>query len=309
MAKHQRADLRAFKALVALVDERSVSRAAQRLGITQPRMSDMLARLRDMFQDPLLVRSTHGMVATDRALEISATVQAGLAHFDAAFGLEPFVPKTADRLFTVAMSEYLSLLLVPPLMRQLGQEAPDLQIAVKVTDPGRIREWLADRECDMAFGFFTNLGDSLRASILFEDEPICVVSAGNAGVGASLSLEQYCRHRHAAMGGAPFPVSTMEQMVDAALAHVAQSRRVAVRVPSLPALAEIVAQTDLLATLPRQLAGQLAARASVRLLPLPIRIPPVTISMVWHERSKADAGHQWLRQQFRGVAKRAWMPG
>lgn len=298
-------DLRLLESLVALVAERSVSRAAERMGISQPRMSNVLARLRLIFADPLLVRTRGEMAPTERALHVAASVRAGLSQIDAALQVQrPFDPAAPEDVhFVLAMSDYISTLVIPSLMGRLSTIAPHVRLSIKMTDPARVRDWLAAGECDMAFGLFMHLGESLRASVLADDSAICVVRAGHPVVEAGLTVEAFAAASHAVMGGYPAPGSTLEQMVDSACAELSFNRHVAIRAPSLVLLADIVAETDLIATVPRSLADEFQQRRGLQLLPVPLALPAMNITMVWHERDHRQPAHVWLRRQIRSTIK------
>lgn len=298
-------DLRLLESLVALVSERSVSRAAERMGISQPRMSNVLARLRLIFADPLLVRVKREMAPTERAMQIAASLRAGLLQINAAMKVQrPFDPSGSEDIhFVLAMSDYTSTLIIPGLVRRLSKTAPQVRLSIKMTDPPRVRDWLDAGECDMAFGLFMNLGESLRAAVLAEDSGICIVRAGHPVLKAGLSLKSFAAAAHAEMGGHPTPTSTFEQMVDSACAELAVARRVAIRAPSLVLLAEIVAKTDLIATVPRSVADQFQERHQIQLLPVPLSLPAMNVTMVWHERDHRQPAHVWLRRQIQLTMK------
>ena len=294
-------DLRLLESLVALVEERSVSRAAERMGITQPRMSNVLARLRAIFADPLLVRARREMAPTERALQITASIRAGLSHIDAALEAQrPFDPSDAEDIhFVLAMSDYVSTLVIPRLVHRLSKAAPHIRLSIKMTDPARVRDWLDAGECDMAFGLFMYLGESLRASVLTDDSAICLVRAGHPVLEGGLTLEAFAAASHAVMGGHPTPNSTLEQMIDSACAELAVTRHVAIRATSLSLLADIAANTDLITTVPRSVAEQLQQRNGLQLAPVPLALPAFNVTMVWHERDHRQPAHVWLRRQIR----------
>lgn len=298
-------DLKLLQSLVALVTERSVTRAAERMGVSQPRMSNVLARLRHLFADPLLVRTGSGMIPTERATQIAATLREGLAQVDSALASQrPFDPaKGEDIRFVLAMSDYVSTLMMAPLMRLLAETAPNVRIVVKMTDPARVQTWLETRECDLAFGLFMHLGESLRASPLLADTGCCIVRNDHPVLESGLSAAAFAAAAHAVMGGEPAPVSTLEQMVEHACADLGFTRRVAVRAPSLVLIADMVAQTDLVATVPRRLGLKFEEDIGVRHLPLPLTLPPINVTMVWHEQTHRHPAQVWLRQQIRAVVR------
>ena len=290
--------------LVALVSECSVTKAADLAGISQPRMSNALARLRKLFGDPLLVRAGQRMVPTERALEVARQVRDGLGQIDLALeSPKDFDPATSDRSFVAVMSDYVAGLTLPPLMGVLGRSAPAVTVSTKMFDATATRRWLEEGECDIAFGFFMNLGESLKASVLFHDEVIAVARTGNPLVQGVLDMETFLAARHAISASLPSPTSTIEQLCDVVLHGMGQERNVAVRVPSPYSVSQIVASTDLLAILPARLAAQYAQVMPLQQLPLPFRIEPFSITMVWQERCHNDPAHHWLRRQFRAIGK------
>ena len=298
-------DFRLLECLVVLVAEANVTRAADRMSMSQPRMSNVLSRLRELFNDPLLVRSGHRMIPTDRALEIVAGVRTGLGHIEAAISSpDTFNPATTDKEFVFVMSDYVSLAILPALVARLTHSAPGLRIAVKGIDPPMARRWIEEGECDLAFGFFMNLGESLHASVLFHDEAVCVVSKDHPTIRHRITVDQFIQAGHAIVAGAPGPISTLEQLTDSLLAQRGMQRRILVRVLTQLTVARVVAETDLIATLPRSIAHDFARAMPLQLLPMPIRITPFDITMVWHERLHRDPAHAWLRKQCRALKLR-----
>jgi DNA-binding transcriptional LysR family regulator len=297
-------DIRQLECLVALVTERSVTRAAERMSMSQPRMSNVLARLRRICDDPLLVRSGQHLAPTARALELCAAVQASLAALSEALAQPAeFDPARDSRTFVLAMSDYVSQMLLPGLMAELAA-APGVRILVKGVEPTQIDRWLDDDECQLAFGFLTHLNERLRASVLFHDRAVCIARRGHPGVADALTLQAYLQSRHVVTSGTPTPVSTLEQILEATLAEQGLRRTVAAKVAGGQAIAETVAATDLIATLPRRAALRYAAGLPLQLLEPPFRVTPFDVSMVWHERAQRDAAHAWLRRRLRAVARR-----
>jgi len=298
-------DIRLLNALIALVDEASVTKAAERVSMTQPRMSNALARLRELTGDPLLVRSGQRLVATGRAIEIAGGVRASLTSLHSALAQpEQFDPPTSTRGFVLAMSDYVSAMLLPGIMAELQAVAPRITIRIKAIEPQRIDQWLDEEECDIAFGALTHLNERLHASVLTHDEAVCIARKGLPGIEGTITIDQYLDTGHVLTSGTPTPVSTLEQMIDAALAEDGRLRRIAARATSGYALAATVSQTDLLATLPKNSAQALAKCLPLQILPIPFHMTPFDVTMVWHERLHRDPGHLWLRRLMRGVARK-----
>lgn len=298
-------DIRMLEALVALVEEASVSRAAERINITQPRMSNLLARLRSVTGDPLLVRTGQRLVPTARALEIAAGVRDSLATLHGALS-QPvdFNPRTSTRSFVLAMSDYLVTELLPEVMARLEQNAKGVEVRIKSIEPQEVVHWLDLDECHLAFGVLPHLNVRLRASVLFGDAAVCIARTGHPDLPGRITTEQYLQLGHVKTSGIPMPLSTVEQIIDATLAESGTSRRIAATTSTGLALAKTVAQTSLIATLPARAAATFAAMLPLQILDLPFRVTPFDITMAWHERVHRDPGHVWLRTLVRSCVTR-----
>jgi LysR family transcriptional regulator, mexEF-oprN operon transcriptional activator len=298
-------DLRMLESLVALVEEASVSKASERIAITQPRMSNLLARLRSVTGDPLLVRSGQRFVPTDRALEIAAGVRDSLATLHGALSRPvDFDPRTSTRSFVLTMSDYLVTELLPGIMVRLEQFAPRVELRIKSIEPQEVVHWLDLDECHLAFGVLPHLNVRLRASVLFVDAAVCIARAGRPDLPGRITTKQYLQSGHIKTSGMPVPLSTLEQIIDATLAENGHARRIAATTGTGLALATTVAQTDLIATLPARAAATFAAALPLQILDLPFRVTPFDITMAWHERVHRDPGHVWLRTLVRKAVTR-----
>jgi DNA-binding transcriptional LysR family regulator len=292
----KRIDLQLLACLDALVDERSVTRAAQRLDMSQPAMSAALAKLRELLQDALLVRTSKGMVPTPRALEVAQSIRIHLRGLESAIAAtDPFDPTTAKDQIRIATTDFTGTLLLPLVAHHLSQQAPGMSVLVRLPDPSRIGEWLQEGECDLAVGFFPELADDLRVSSLFTDTLSCIARRGSRGSPPVLSLADY-QSAHHVLFGSPFaPISTIESLVNRTLNHIGVVRHTSIEVPSILLPAYIVAQSDLLATLPSRLAHRFTATHPVDVVDLPFEAPSLNFTMVWHERSHPVAAHRWVR--------------
>jgi DNA-binding transcriptional LysR family regulator len=172
---------------------------------------------------------------------------------------------------------------------------------MRLPDPMHIRAWLTGGECELAVGYFPALPDGLRGAILFRDALACVAARDHPEIGATLSLAQFAA-AHNVVFGSPFsPLSTLEMMFDQVLASAGVQRRLGMRVASVLLLSYVVAQTPLLAVLPQVFARHFATFLPLRVLAAPFEVPPVEISMVWHERSHRVSMHRQVREVVRQV--------
>lgn len=262
-------------------------------------MSTALAKLRDLLQDALLVRTSKGMVPTPRAIEVVDSIRIHLRGLESAIAAtEPFEPSTAKEQIRIATTDFTGTLLLPLLAQHLSQKAPGISLVVRLPDPSRIAEWLQEGECDLAVGFFPELADELRVSPLFTDTLSCIARRGSRGTPPALTLSDYLSARHVLFSSPFAPLSTIESLVNKTLDDIGVARQTSIEVPSILLPAYIVAQSDLLATLPTRLVNRFTALLAVDAFDLPFDAPALEFSMVWHERTHPVAAHRWVRSMI-----------
>lgn len=304
MKARRNLDLQLLACLDALISECSVTRAADRMGMSQPGMSSALARLRRLTNDELLVRTARGMVATPRARELAESVQTGMRAFeDVLADRGPFDPAGARGAITVATSDFPGMLIFPRVMEQLCAQAPGLAVEMRLPDPMHIREWLTEGECDIAIGHFPHLPDGLRSTLLFEESLVCVAATHHPTLGERVTSAEFAQASHVIFGSPFTPVSIMESMLDEGFARIGIQRRLGMRVSSVLLSPYVVAQSPMLAILPRVFARQFAAFLPLKLLECEFELPGITIRMVWHERSHRLGMHGWVRGVIREVVE------
>ncbi|WP_432226467.1 LysR family transcriptional regulator [Enterobacter wuhouensis] len=282
-------DLNLLKALDALLDEGSVTRAAQRLSLTQPAVSGMLIRLRDYFGDPLFIRTSHGMVPTLRASQLSVPVKRILT--DIAVLLKPmqFDPMAAEMTYTIVATDYALKAVVVPLMAALKLRAPLIKIAVRPVDNERMYQQLSRGEVDLALITPQTTPEDLHGKALYEEEYVCVARSRHPLAAASeITLEQFCKQEHILVSAE----GSFTAVTDDALAKLNLTRRVGMSVNSFQVIPDILRLTDMIAVVPRRM---LQSNTDLVILPLPLNVPGFTKSMAWHERTHRDPGHQWIR--------------
>jgi DNA-binding transcriptional LysR family regulator len=295
-------DIYLLRCLRALVEEAHVTKAAERMGSTQPAMSSVLRRLRDIFNDPLLVRTEKGMVPTDRARELAESMRTAVDLIDRALAAEqPFNPASAELAFEVAASESVSFMLMPQLISTVRRIAPGVQLRVRIPDLWRARQALEEGEIDLLLSFTRTAPEGLRSSALWSQK-LTVIASGSHPVDGKLTLEDFLRWPHAChklgRGG-----SSIEAAVEAALEKVKRQRSVGVWLPSAIAVPAVVSRTDFLATVPEGIARVFAPLLGLKMLPPPVPLDDVRIGMYWHERMQQNPSHKWLRQLVRSVAE------
>ncbi len=289
----RQADLNLLVYFVVLVEERSVSRAAARLRLTQPAISRALQRLRSMFNDELLVRVAKGYQATPRGQELLQELAVVLPHIDKLISGKAFDASTEEALFRVVAADSLAHL-YGPVFASKHEHTPKVSFAFSSYTEERYA-LLETNSCDLVLDAeFKTLARALRKETLFEEEFVCAVRKGSR-FKRELSLTQYLSAEHVS-------ISTFDQrqsIPDIALAKLGVNRHCAFSVPYFEVALRMVAGSDLIATLPRSLAATLLNRESTRLLQPPKELGKYRYIMAWHKRQEFDVSHVWLRQAFR----------
>jgi len=295
-----RIDANLLVACNVLITEKSVTRAAARLFITQPAMSQTLNRLRDLFGDRLLVRQGSTMTLTPLAQQLAAPLARALVELQAAVERRPsFAPATSTYRFTVATTDYVGAVLLPHLVRDLRREAPGVIVDVRPIDVARYGRALEEGEYDLALSV---LGDEpgCTREVVLTDDYACIVRKDHP-LTKRIDARTFVKYPHVLMsprGGGP-------GVIDQALAKKKLERRVAVRVPFFALGAAMLPNTDLVMTVPRRLAQLHADALSLKTLPVPVTLTDLEISHAWHRRNDDDAANAWLREAVRRAAERA----
>ncbi len=282
-------DLNLLKALDALLDEGSVTRAAQRLSLTQPAVSGMLTRLRDFFDDPLFIRTQHGMVPTLRATELAMPIKQILT--DIAVLLKPanFDPLSAELTYTIVATDYALKAVIVPLMAALKKRAPGIRVAVRPVDNDRLFQQLERGEADLALVTPQTTPVELHSRALYQEEYVCMMRAEHPfAVAGDITLAQFCEQEHILVS----TTGSFWGVTDEALATMGRTRRVGMSVNSFLVLPEMLRLTDMIAVVPQRLACR---QAQLAMMDPPLAIPGFTKSMAWHERTHRDPAQQWIR--------------
>jgi len=301
-----RYDLNLLPIFVALMEERSVTRAALRLGITQPALSNALARLRVTLRDPLFVRERYGIRPTQMAEELAPVIAAALARLDdAILGQQDFDPAQATRLFTIAPNSYVEFVLAPAIVARLRETAPGIKLRLTPFGNDLTETGVMSGDTAMVLGRIVDPPDNLVVQHLMDEGLACVVRADHPEVGAAISREQYERLKHVNV----LPPGRMRAGLFQALDQRGLRREVAVSVTHFLAVPEMVAATDYCATLPKLICRHLERDARLKVLPAPVDLGTFPVQMGWHVRYRQDPAHRWLRgliaELATGLAKSA----
>jgi len=282
-------DLNLLKALDALLDERSVTKAATRLALTQPAVSSMLTRLRDSFNDPLFVRSQRGIIPTPRAQALATPVKRLLEEINQLLQAETFDPATATNTFTIAATDYALQAIIVPFMSLLRQQAPHVRLSVRAIEDERIQTQLETGQIDIALMTPESTPADLHVRRLFDERYVCTFRQAHPAIQLPLTLDQFCAADHAIvsyLGGA------FRGVTDAALEQMGRSRNVTLSISSFLVLTQILRTSDLIAVVPEKLVRN---QAGLCVTEPPLSIPGFTKVAAWHERTHHDPAHQWLR--------------
>lgn len=295
----ERIDGELLAALDALLTERNVTRAAERLGMSQPALSARLARLRDIFDDRLFVTSPsgRGVIPTPRALSIAPQVTGVLEKMAALLQPATFDHATSTRTFKIACHENPAVMLMPDLVSQLQSSAPGVRLALAFPDKARMPELLESGEVDMFIGVRGYADEPWLGRTLFEDRFVTAQRRGHPRGAAPLDLDSFCAAAHLLVSSQG---NAFSGVVDSALAAGGYKRPVAVSIESYALAPTIIATSDLLCTLPSRFLKRFAD--TLEIFEPPITLPAVEISAYWHLRTQDDPGHQWLRTQLFAAA-------
>jgi len=287
-----RYDLNLLPIFIALMEERSVTRAAERLGMTQPALSNALSRLRTMLQDQLFVRERYGIQPTPIALELAPVIAEAMARLDdAVLGQQAFDPAKAERLLTIAPNGYVEYVVVPALAARLRQVAPGIKLRLIPYSNDLAETGVISGTTALVLGRIAEPPDNLVVQHLMDEGLACVVRADHPEIGDSITRDQFERLKHVNV----VPPGRMRAGLFQALAQQQLRREVAISVTNFFAVAEMVAVTDYCATLPNLICRRLAHDPRLKVLPPPVDLGTFPVEMAWHVRYRHDPAHRWLR--------------
>src|ERR1700741_18020 len=294
-----RVDLNLLVALDALLTERSVTRAAARVGLRQAARSHNLARLRALLGDELLIRGPDGMRATPRALALIDPVRITLAQISTLVSRdEAFDARTAERSFRIGLTDSAEVLIGPALLAHLCEAAPGIRLRLSSTD--RLFEELDADQLDLGVGYgpLPEGQAHHKRRVLSTDSFLCMFNAERVGVSPPISLEDYVRLPHV--------LTTLRKgergLVDDALAKLGLTRMIAVTTPRFVAVPFLVAGAPVVTTMHEKLARYFAGALGLSLSPAPVELPAVSAALVWHASYDHDPAHMWLRQTVARIA-------
>ncbi len=288
-------DLNLLVALDALLSERSVTKAAARVGLGQSAMSHNLARLRRLFDDELLVRAKDGMRPTPRALALADRVRMALSNIEALVTRAgTFDPAHDERLFRIGLPDSSEMLIGPRLLAIASAEAPNVRFRFHSTDERQLLDEIDSDTIDIGIGIGTFPDGQVhhKRRVLTRDSYLCMFDAEKVGIEPPISLSDFVRLPHV--------LTSLRKgergVVDDALEKIGLQRRVSLITPRFVAVPFLVAGAPVVTTMHAELARIFARELGLALSPVPVDLPDVTVSMLWHASYDADPGHSWVRE-------------
>lgn len=307
-------DLNLLKVFDAVMAERSLTRAAHQLSLTQPAVSNALRRLREALGDDLLMRKGRGLEPTVRALELWPAVQEALQKLQTSLAPSVFDPATATTSFVLTMADATAAELMPGLVDVITREAPGVTLRVVPLTTRDPRRLLDEGQADLAIGHFPAVLADLTARAqsgeavsflhhrLFAGDYVCVMRKNHPLAQGPLTLDQYCAARHmlVSFSGRAFG------FIDEALALLRRKRPVVLTVNQFFTAGKVVAHSDLLTVLPRHFVNVTGFVDQLEQRELPFKVPPIQVDALWHQRQNGSSAHAWLRAQVVALADKAF---
>lgn len=289
-------DLNLLRTLDALLDERNVTRAAERLSLTQPAVSGMLTRLRESFDDPLFVRTQRGIVPTLRALELATPIKQILSDIQEMLQPSVFEPATHPLTLSIAATDYGLSTIIVPFLSMLRTEAPGIRLSVRTINHDTINASLESGELDLALMTPEETAPGMHARRLYDEHYVCALREDHPDAQSDkISLERFCELDHALVS---YSGNDFTGITDLVLKQRGCRRNVVFSVASFLILPDVLRNSDMITVVPGRL---LADTPGIRLLPPPINIPGFTKTAAWHERTHRDPAHRWIRERLFSV--------
>ena len=285
-------DLNLLRTFDAVLRDGSVTAAGERLGLSQPAMSNALSRLRRLLDDPLFVRTPRGMRPTPFAQRLAAPVRQALDLIQTTFAQQAaFDPRISQRSFRLQLSDVGEIVFLPPLLERLEREAPGVRIETGQLPQDEVSEALGAGEVDLAVGFLPGLSGGVVQKRLFRDRYVCLVRADHPTIGSRLTLAQFLAATHVLVSAR----GSAHEIVEQTLRNKGLVRRIALRVPHFTVVPMILGRTDHMVIVPEGLVRSISRFGRFKSLKPPVDIPALEVKVHWHERFDQDPGIAWLR--------------
>lgn len=294
-------DLNLLVVFDALIAEQHLTRASERVGLSQPATSNALARLRKLTQDDLFIRAEGRFQPTPVAIALAKQIQPALQQINAALmQTKPFDPVSSNRVFSIGMSDYTAFLLLPDLLKTIKTKAPRIAVQVRTGERSNLLKLLDEGKVDAICGVFPEKVAWHNSQKLFKETFVCVCRQGHPQIGNDISLQQYIEADHLLVSMA----GDRTGRIDRILHRENLSRHVAVSVPHFLVAPFILAQTDLIATLAKRVAESFAQMQALKILSSPIALTGFSVAIRWHQSNQNHPDQIWLREQIETVSQK-----
>jgi DNA-binding transcriptional LysR family regulator len=285
-------DLQLLRVLCAVMETRSVSKAADLLGVTQPTTSYLLGRLREELGDSLFLKTNKGMSPTPRTLAIYRDVRRGLDVLDSALSPAGFDPAKSERNFKLAMSDIGEMVFLPPILQRLHASAPRITIEVIQVPLQQLPRALDFGDIDFGIGNLPEICSETSYQMAFREHYVCLLRQRHRSIKMSLSRKLFEEAEHIIVSS-PF---TGHHSVERSLLERGIRRRPSLKIPNYTSVPNVIAETDLLVIAPSRVAKAFEATHDIRSLPLPVKIPLFDVRVHWSPRHEANDDHRWMRE-------------
>ena len=291
----RRTDLNLFVVFSAIYDEGNITRAAEALSVTQPAVSNNIARLREIFDDPLFVRVKGGVSPTPLARDLIGPVRQALRILDKTINnLEVFNPRTSERTIRISMGDLAEVIILSPLVQAIRAESAGITLHNFLSSRSKTLAKLSSGEIDFAIEPVELNGPNLNSHRLVSDHFVCVLRKGHPLTNQDLSIEGYIGLDHIQVSSRPWGAG----LIDMVLSKLKSSRRVAVRVQHYLMTPKLLRESDMAITVPGAFARRIYGEEHFQLLPLPFRAPPLELWLHWHASAEDDPANRWLRERL-----------
>ncbi len=290
-----RYDLNLLRAFDALYKEQNVTRAAESISISQPAMSAILSRLRELFNDPLFIRDKSGISPTEKAIAIHPTIEKSIKDLDNIVeGEQQFDLSTEHRTFEIAANDYFQYIILPPLLERIRKQAPFINIKISAFTQDIASLGMMSSHTDFSFGVLHTKPDNLIVKNAISDELACVVWKNHSTIKQRISLKQFETLQHI--------IVKPNHQLKTGIAHILKEksikRDIACSVIHFHAALGLIENTDYIVTLPKRICQLFAKNNPLKIVRTPKDFGQFTLNLAWHKRYQKDRAHQWLRNQI-----------
>ena len=293
-------DLNLLLVFDAIYTERSISKAASRLNLSQPGVSNSLRRLRKSLEDPLFKRDAQGMLPTPRAKTLREPIRQALDLLESGLRSdESFDFAGSIREFVIAVEDYGEAIVLPRFVDWLASAAPNIRVRIRPETSSALQVELREGTVDLALDYFTLEGTGFNSRCVLSETLVCLARQDHPNIGERMNLETYLALRHVVIE--PHPMA--KSMIDLTLAKRGLKRHITLTVPHFLSMPVVVQSSDMICTLPRRMAYLYADHFRLKTYSVPLRMPEFPVYLIWHDSFDNDPGHLWLRNHIIGMCQ------